>query len=174
MDEMGLICQEFSARFRLQAVPWFYWNEFRATPARGAMPRLSIRIYFEPYGGYLGPGMAHILQGIEQHGSIRQAAGAMGMGYRKAWLLIRQMQDTFGGPVISTTTGGAAGGGATLTDRGKALLSNFQAVEAHAMQAAASNLRSLASLAAQGARHRAADAPPQTPIRRKRREPSPK
>lgn len=32
------------------------------------MPRLSIRIYFEPHGGYLGPGMAHILQGIEQHG----------------------------------------------------------------------------------------------------------
>lgn len=115
------------------------------------MPRLSIRIYFEPNDGYLGPGMAQLLQGISQHGSISQAAAAMGMGYRKAWLLIQQMQETFGGTVVTTTTGGLAGGGATLTQRGAILLSNYRAIEACSMQAATSELQILSAMASPGA-----------------------
>jgi molybdate transport system regulatory protein len=141
-------------------------------PARGeaeAMTRLSIRICFEPEGAYMGPGMAQLLQGIKEQGSISRAAAAMGMGYRKAWLLIQQMQETFAGQVVTTATGGLAGGGAVLTERGEALLSNYRAVEIHAQKAAASELRTLSAMTA---RDRAARAPARAPrktARKKRR-----
>ena len=75
------------------------------------MARLSIRIDFEPSGSALGPGMAELLERIGQDGSIRKAAIAMNMSYRKAWLLLQGLHRTFGGPVVVTETGGAAGGG---------------------------------------------------------------
>jgi molybdate transport system regulatory protein len=131
------------------------------------MPRLSIRIYFEPDGGYLGPGMAQLLAGIREHGSISRAAATMSMGYRKAWLLIQQMQETFAGQVVSTATGGLAGGGAALTDLGEALLSNYRAVEARAQQAAASELRALSAMAAPD--RRSTDKAPRAAIKKKRR-----
>jgi molybdate transport system regulatory protein len=137
-----------------------------------AMPRLSIRIYFEPHGGYLGPGMAQLLDGIQQFGSIRRAAAAMGMGYRKAWLLVQQMQDTFAGPVVTTATGGAAGGGAVLTERGQSLLSNYRAIESHSAQAAASELQILSAMAAAGSRKRSR-ADPKRKATRRRRDPTP-
>lgn len=137
------------------------------------MPRLSIRIYFEPWGGYLGPGMAQLLQGIREHGSISRAAAAMGMGYRKAWLLIQQMQETFAGLVVTTATGGLAGGGAVLTDLGEALLSNYKAVEANSQQAAALELRTLSAMAAVGPRKRLKGKVSRKPARRKRKATSP-
>lgn len=132
------------------------------------MPRLSIRIYFEPNGGYLGPGMAQLLQGISQCGSISQAAASMGMGYRKAWLLIQQMQETFGGTVVTTSTGGLAGGGSTLTERGAALLLNYRAIEACSAHAAASKLQVLSAMATSSARGRSNSAPLRKATRRKR------
>jgi molybdate transport system regulatory protein len=137
------------------------------------MSRLSIRIYFEPDGGYLGPGMAQLLQGIREHGSISRAAAAMGMGYRKAWLLIQQMQETFAGPVVTTATGGLAGGGAVLTDRGKALLSNYRAIETRSAQAAAAELRILSEMAASDPRKRSVGGAPRKAAKRKRKATSP-
>jgi molybdate transport system regulatory protein len=137
------------------------------------MPRLSIRIYFEPDGGYLGPGMAQLLQGIREHGSISRAAATMGMGYRKAWLLIQQMQETFAGPVVTTATGGLAGGGAVLTELGDALLSNYRAVEASSRQAAALELRTLSAMAAIDPRKRSMGKASRKPAKRKRKATSP-
>jgi molybdate transport system regulatory protein len=133
------------------------------------MPRLSIRIYFEPDGGYLGPGMVQLLQGVREHGSISRAAAAMGMGYRKAWLLIQQMQETFAGSVVTTAIGGLAGGGATLTDLGETLLSNYRAVEVHSQQAAASELRTLSAMAVSDRRKRAAGPAPRRAAKGKRK-----
>jgi molybdate transport system regulatory protein len=110
------------------------------------MARLSIRIDFEPSGTVLGPGMAELLERIAQQGSIRKAAAAMGMSYRKAWLLIQEMQKTFGGRIAVTEIGGAAGGGAKLTDLGIKLLSSYRAIEAGAARAVDGDVQALSAM----------------------------
>ena len=47
------------------------------------MVRLTIRVDFEP-GHALGPGKIHLLEQIDETGSIRGAAAAMKMSYRRA------------------------------------------------------------------------------------------
>jgi molybdate transport system regulatory protein len=110
------------------------------------MAKLSIRIDFEPSGSALGPGMAELLERIGALGSIRKAALSMDMSYRKAWLLLKGMQQTFGGPVVVTETGGAAGGGAQLTELGARLLTTFRAIEKKATSAVGSEMQALAAL----------------------------
>src|SRR5580698_6589044 len=95
----------------------------------GSMARLSIRIDFEPSGSALGPGMAELLERIARVGSIRKAAMSMDMSYRKAWLLVQGMEQTFGAPVVATETGGSGGGGAQLTELGKRLVEVYRGIE---------------------------------------------
>jgi molybdate transport system regulatory protein len=111
------------------------------------MTRLSIRIYLDAPGRALGPGMAELLDGVAREGSIRKAAVAMEMSYRKAWLLIQGMQETFGGAVVNTTIGGSSGGGAELTELGKTLLACYRRIESRASRAVATDLQTLLSIA---------------------------
>lgn len=106
------------------------------------MTRLTIRIDFDG-GEPFGPGKARLLELIEEKGSIRAAAAAMGMSYRQAWLLVAAVESTFGAPVLNTVTGGARGGGATLTGLGHMILSRYRAIEARAARAAAKELSAL-------------------------------
>lgn len=110
------------------------------------MAKLSIRIDFEPSGSALGPGMAALLEAIGEKGSIRKAAAGMEMSYRKAWLLIQGLQQTFGGPVVITETGGASGGGAKLTELGLKLVKTYRTIEARAVRAVADDMQALAVL----------------------------
>ena len=110
------------------------------------MAHLSIRIDFEPSGSALGPGMAALLERIHKMGSIRKAAASMNMSYRKAWLLVKGMHDTFGGPVVSTEIGGASGGGAQLTELGQKLLKTFRDIEKIAEQATESEIAALSQM----------------------------
>jgi molybdate transport system regulatory protein len=110
------------------------------------MARLSIRIYLDQSHHGLGPGMAQMLEGVAAHGSIRKSAAAMAMSYRKAWLLIQNMQESFGGPVVTTSIGGNDGGGATLTPLGKTLLGTFRRIEARAARATADDVKKLVAM----------------------------
>lgn len=110
------------------------------------MARLSIRIYLDDHHHGLGPGMTQLLEGVARHGSIRKAAAAMAMSYRKAWLLIQNMQETFGGEVLTTSIGGNEGGGAKLTPLGRTLLAAYRRVEKRAARAVASDVRMLTAM----------------------------
>ena len=114
------------------------------------MARLSIRIDFETPDGRIGPGMAELLSAIADHGSIRRAAAAMGMSYRKAWLLVQAIQQTFGAPAVTTATGGPEGGGTKLTELGWTLLRCYRRIEAHAARAAKGDLRTLSAMIQKG------------------------
>ena len=110
------------------------------------MPHLSIRIDFEPTGSALGPGMAQLLEKVAGSGSIRSAAISMGMSYRKAWMLIQEMQDTFNGPVVTSEVGGNNGGGSKLTELGANLLKTYRRIEIRASRVAEADLENLAAM----------------------------
>lgn len=104
------------------------------------MPSLSIRVDLGPDAS-IGPGKARLLELIAQTGSISAAARAMGMSYRRAWLLIDDLKTVFGEPLVATAAGGRHGGGAALTPRGTVVLDAFRRMERAAAKAAARELK---------------------------------
>lgn len=98
----------------------------------------------------LGPGKAALLRGIEESGSISAAARAMNMSYRRAWLLVEDVNRCFRLPLVETSTGGARGGGARLTENGRAVLARYTAMEAAARDAVQADMAYLSSLLAPG------------------------
>lgn len=100
------------------------------------MARLSIRIDIGP-GFRIGPGKVALLEMIAEHGSIAAAGRALGMSYRRAWLLVEAMNTGFGRPVVEAQTGGRAGGGARLSNLGADVVARYRAVEQAAGEAAA-------------------------------------
>jgi len=97
-------------------------------------PRPQIRIMFRKAIA-MGPGKSELLQAIERTGSISAAAREMGMSYRRAWLLVDTMNQSFRQPLVSTETGGQHGGGAVLTDLGRDVLARYLAMEQKAASA---------------------------------------
>jgi len=107
------------------------------------LARLTFRIDFEG-GDRLGPGKIALLERIREHGSISAAARAMDMSYRRAWLLIEELNGIFGQPVVESRSGGKKGGGATLTPLGLSLISRYRAMERAAAAATEPHLAALA------------------------------
>ena len=66
----------------------------------------------------LGPGKIDLLESIQRTGSLRQAAQALGMSYRRAWLLLDGLNRSFSEPASTASIGGQGGGGVTLTPFG--------------------------------------------------------
>jgi molybdate transport system regulatory protein len=110
------------------------------------MARLTIRIDLNDEAA-LGPGKARLLELIDSEGSIRRAAAAMGMSYRRAWLLVQEIEAVMGSPVTAAATGGAKGGGTSLTETGRAVIDRYRAIEKIASRSAASQMRALAQMA---------------------------
>lgn len=91
--------------------------------------RVTVRVDL-PNGRQLGPGKARLLELVADHGSITAAGKAMGMSYRRAWLLIEDLNTSFDGKLVDAKPGGAGGGGATLTELGRHILAAYRAIEA--------------------------------------------
>jgi len=104
--------------------------------------RLTVRIDFGAERA-LGPGKIRLLEAIGKTGSISRAGRALGMSYRRAWLLVDDMNRCFRAPVVATQPGGVKGGGAALTPFGVALIENYRAIEAQAAAAAMPRLQAL-------------------------------
>ena len=85
----------------------------------------------------IGQGKADLLEAIVRSGSISAAARALGMSYRKAWLLVDEMNQCFRSPVVVTAKGGTRGGGAQVTTLGLEALARFRKIQAQAAEAIA-------------------------------------
>ncbi|MEP7275592.1 MAG: ModE family transcriptional regulator [Betaproteobacteria bacterium] len=94
----------------------------------------------------VGPGKVDLLEAIEASGSITAAAKALGMSYRRAWLLVDTMNRSFRGPVVETEAGGTRGGGTRLTPLGDEVRRRYRNVEAKAARAGAADLAALTRL----------------------------
>ena len=92
---------------------------------------LKVRVWVERDGmKVLGRGRVELLGHIARHRSISAAAKEMGMSYRRAWSLVRDMNAAAGEPLVTVTTGGPGGGGAELTPRGVEAVEMYQALVA--------------------------------------------
>lgn len=77
----------------------------------------------------IGPGKADLLEAIGRTGSISAAGRALGLSYRRAWLLVDVMNRTWAEPLVATAKGGTRGGGARLTPLGHDVLSRYRHLE---------------------------------------------
>ena len=103
---------------------------------------LTIRVDFGAFG-YLGPGKIALMELISKHGSITSAGKEMGMSYRRAWLLVDEINHIFREPLVETQMGGSGGGGARLTKLGRDVVGRYRAIEGAAATATAADLRAL-------------------------------
>ncbi|MCB5204990.1 winged helix-turn-helix domain-containing protein [Neorhizobium sp. T786] len=91
-------------------------------------PALVMRLDF-PDGRRLGRGKIQLLDNIRNHGSISAGGRAMDMSYRRAWMLVDEMNRMFAEPVVVTQRGGSQGGRAVVTPFGNDLILRFRAME---------------------------------------------
>jgi len=105
--------------------------------------RLSIRLDLTS-GDRIGPGKIALLEAIRAEGSISAAARHLSMSYRRAWLLVQELNDAFREPAVTAAIGGPRGGGATLTSVGERVIEHYRAIEGHARSSA--SLRAIRKL----------------------------
>ena len=91
----------------------------------------------------LGPGKIELLERIGRCGSISEAAREMEMSYRRAWLLVAELNQGFRNPVVAAQTGGKGGGHAELTKFGREVITHYRAIVRDAEAAAAPHLNAL-------------------------------
>lgn len=92
----------------------------------------------------LGPGKADLLDHINETGSIAAAGRSMAMSYRRAWLLVEELNVMFKRPVVATSKGGTGGGGsARLTALGCDVLTRYRNMEKAMARAIARDLAAL-------------------------------
>jgi molybdate transport system regulatory protein len=84
----------------------------------------------------MGPGKADLLESIARDGSISAAGRALGMSYRRAWMLVDTMNRCWTDPLVETKAGGGEERGARLTARGFEVLGAYRELE-RALAAAA-------------------------------------
>ncbi|MGE0665660.1 MAG: winged helix-turn-helix domain-containing protein [Sphingomonadales bacterium] len=92
----------------------------------------------------LGPGKIALLRLVGEKRSIAAAAREMNMSYRRAWLLIEELNTIFG-PVVLTYVGGKSFGGAELTPLGQRLIARFEAIARRTEEAVRDELEALAA-----------------------------
>lgn len=113
-------------------------------PAAEAMTKLTLRVDFDQDRA-IGPGKIKLLELIDALGSISAAGRHMDMSYRRAWLLVDDLNQSFRQPVVTSQVGGAHGGGAALTELGCAVVRHYRAIEAAAQAAGAPHIGALAA-----------------------------
>ena len=91
-------------------------------------PKVRFRVDFDDQCS-IGIGKIELLEGIASSGSLSQAARRMRMSYRRAWLLLADMNSSFDEPVARASTGGRGGGGAVLTGFGASLVAGYRKME---------------------------------------------
>ncbi|MDB5580089.1 MAG: LysR family transcriptional regulator [Bradyrhizobium sp.] len=91
--------------------------------------RLKLKLQLICGDGFaMGPGKADILEAIDRAGSISAAGRALGMSYRRTWLLVDEMNRCFSGTVVETDSGGAR-----LSDLGRTALAAYRDLESQSV-----------------------------------------
>jgi molybdate transport system regulatory protein len=125
------------------AVLWTQSLQARAKAM--ADTRLSIRLDLTS-GDRIGPGKIALLEAIRSTGSISAAARRLGMSYRRAWLLVEQINEALQEPAVTAAIGGRQGGGAALTANGERVVELYRSIETIARASAKEEFRAVGKL----------------------------
>jgi molybdate transport system regulatory protein len=106
------------------------------------VPLVRFRIDFAKNSS-VGPGKIRLLEAIRDSGSLSRGARSMGMSYRRAWLLVESLKQSFREPVTVASTGGKDGGGMLVTEFGDALINNYRELERDFATLAARRLQAI-------------------------------
>lgn len=111
------------------------------------MAKLFIRLDVAPRAR-IGPGKIALLEAVAATGSISAAGRALRMSYRRAWMLVEELNRLFAEPVAMTQPGGSQGGGTRLTPFGRDLVDRYRALERSVGDLAREDLSRLEALLA--------------------------
>ena len=124
----------------------------RSLPGSGGVHRVpELRFRIRISDGELiavGPGKVALLEAIDKTGSITAAAKSLDMSYRRAWVLLDELNRSLRHAAVDSAKGGAAGGGSVLTDAGRELVSLYRTIESKAAVAGRPEIRRLMSMLA--------------------------
>lgn len=91
--------------------------------------KITLRFFNEKDEKCFGPGIAELLELIEQTGSLRSSCAKMQMAYSKAWKLLKDCEKALGISLLQRKVGGEEGGGSILTEEGKAILLKYRSAQ---------------------------------------------
>lgn len=98
--------------------------------ARTPHPPLFGQVTLETrIGVFLGDTRIRLLEAIDRHGSITQAAKSLPLSYKAAWDAVEDMNNLGEEPLVERSVGGAHGGGTKLTGYGKRMVAFYRAME---------------------------------------------
>jgi len=121
----------------------------KAGKAAAPKPELKLRMRIslgELVG--VGPGKVALLEALAETGSITAAAKSLDMSYRRAWLLVDELNRALRQPAVSSAVGGQRGGGSQLTDTGREVIALYRGIEIQALKACQADIRKLMKLMA--------------------------
>jgi molybdate transport system regulatory protein len=99
--------------------------------------RPRIKVWLETDGRYaFGFGMSEILRAIEEQGSIKQAAAALGKSYRYVWGRLKEAERALGQQLVETHVGGKGSERSFLTPAARELVKHFLALRHRVMKVA--------------------------------------
>jgi len=88
--------------------------------------KVGYKVWIDNDGKAFGEGPYQVLKRIEETGSLHQAAIQLNMSYRKAWLMIQEMEKRLGFPLLERKVGGMSGGGSHITPEGKKFMESYE------------------------------------------------
>ncbi|MBS0447396.1 MAG: winged helix-turn-helix domain-containing protein [Proteobacteria bacterium] len=94
----------------------------------------------------IGPGKIALLEAVARTGSITTAAKSLDMSYRRAWMLLDELNSQLKSPAVDSSKGGQHGGGTALTPVGERLVETYRRIETTAEKATATDMRALVRL----------------------------
>jgi molybdate transport system regulatory protein len=112
-----------------------------------AGPEVRFRMRIEQAGAIaLGPGKVALLEAVMEHGSISAAARSLAMSYRRAWLLMDELNRSLESPATVSEHGGQSGGGSVLTPVGEEIVRLYRDIETQAYAACSDQIAALTKL----------------------------
>lgn len=101
-----------------------------ASPTKSSLsirPRVKLWLELDGERAFC-PGVCRILNEIENTGSIKDAALAMGRSYRFVWGKIKQVEKSLGCALVETRVGGSQEKRAVLSPLGQVLVREFESL----------------------------------------------
>ena len=77
---------------------------------------------------FFGPGLFHLLQYIDEEGTIHAASKKMGMSYSKCWKLLNRAEEQMGFTFLDRYNGGPHGGNSKITEEGREFMKRYEAL----------------------------------------------